>query len=104
MSALTGVAAAIRDVLAAAALGQIWITRDSDPVTGEICDEVDVWSSRPVRHQISAGEPELGIARSYMWVSGEFDISGRVAALPLAAARACFPCVPDDDRQCIVIG
>lgn len=96
--ALTGIAAAVRDVLAAIALGQIWVTRDSDPVTGATEDTVDVWSSRPVRHAVTLCAP------SATWVTSDFDISGRVANIPLAAARAMFPVLPDNDRECIVIG
>lgn len=101
MTAVSGIAAAMRDVLAASALGPIWVTRDSDPITAALDDECDVWSSAPVRHLVclaSTGAP------SVMWVTGEFDISGRIARVPVAAARAMFPCVPDDDRQCVRIG
>lgn len=98
MSALTGIAAAVRDVLAAAALGQIWVTRDSCPITGAPEDTVDVWSSRPVRHQTTLCAP------SAMWVTGDWDVSGRVANIPLAAARAMFATLPDNDRECLVFG
>lgn len=101
MSALTGIAAARRDIIAASALGPLWITRDSDPITGELDLEVDVWTSLPVRHTITITDTG---GRSSTWVTGEFDVSGRLCALPLAAALAAFPTLPDDDRQCIVIG
>ena len=110
MSALTGIAAAVRDVLAASNVGPVWLTRDSDPVTGEIGDSVDVWSTPPVRHLVSIPEEaarRLGIrapAPAVTWVTGEWDLQGRVACIPVAAARAVFPCVPEDDRQCVRIG
>lgn len=110
MSALSGVAASIRDVLAAGALGPLWITRDSDPVTGVVEDHVDVWTSAPVRHLVSIPEEAARRLRVHApalavtWVTADFDSTGRVARLPIAAARAAFPCVPEDDRQCVRIG
>jgi hypothetical protein len=79
-------------------------------VTGEIGDSVDVWSTPPVRHLVSIPEEaarRLGIrtpAPAVTWVTGEWDLQGRVACIPVAAARAVFPCVPEDDRQCVRIG
>jgi len=110
VTALTGVAAALRDVVAAAQLGPLWITRDSDPVTGEVEDYVDVWSAAPVRHLVSIPEEAarrlrvLRPAPAVTWVTADFDLTGRVARIPLAAAAATFPAVPEDDRQCVRIG
>lgn len=101
MTAVSGIAAAMRDVLAASALGPLWVTRDSDPITGALDDECDVWNAAPVRHLVTFAETG---APSVTWVTGEFDISGRVARVPVAAARAMFPTIPDDDRQCVRIG
>lgn len=110
MTALTGVAAALRDVVAALQLGPLWVTRDSDPVTGEVEDYVDVWSAAPVRHLVSIPEEAarrlrvLRPAPAVTWVTADFDLTGRVARIPLAAAAATFATVPEDDRQCVRIG
>lgn len=74
---------------------RFWVTRDSDPLTGVLETDVDVWTSPPHRAVC-----ELGA----FWVSPAdegWDLSTRWGRYTVASFAARVGTVPDDDRQCV---
>jgi hypothetical protein len=71
-----------------------WLTRDSDPETGEPCGFVDVWWSKPVRFTNYRGA---------FWLDRDHMMAERMERWSVATALVAGPC-PDDDVQCIRVG
>lgn len=79
--------------------GVYWLTRDSDPCTGELMDECEIWTAMPTRRECSL--TELGIPRSYYWMFGEWDLRPRLGKYRLSVVHAYIGTVPDNDRELI---
>lgn len=78
---------------------KVWLTRDS--FEGENEPFIDVWASKPERHRHVGDEFEsLGVT----WFDIEGGIEQRLERLSLAAAARKYRTIPDDDRQCVVVG
>lgn len=79
---------------------QVWITRDSDDETGELCSVVEIWAERPVRTTPKD-------TRGTMWMNyklGAFELyhlDKLLGRVPVELAARYFT-VPDTDRQVIV--
>jgi hypothetical protein len=69
-----------------------WITRDTDPDTGQLEDAIDVWTKAPYH---DGGQWFLDLA--------EMD-DHHATRLTLTRAARVLPTLPDDDRQCVAYG
>lgn len=72
-----------------------WLTRDSDPCTGQPSAHVDVWWSKPQRFVV--GE------RGSFWLDRNNAMDERQACWSLDHARR-IGVIPDDGMQCIRVG
>lgn len=75
--------------------GSLWLTRDSDDVTGVLCDTIEIWGLRPIRSRALNGAGAI-----WLPAIGRGAVIGRV---PLTAALAQFKVIPETDRECIRI-
>ena len=78
-----------------------WVSRDSDPETGELMSTCDLWSIRPIR--------EAKGSKGYWWHT--LDVSpdgvtlvGREGCFSLDAVRLWCGTVPETDRELLVVG
>jgi hypothetical protein len=72
----------------------IFVTRDSDPVTGELSPRVDAWFASPKR--LVVGD------RGALWWPPR-GLDDRAGVWTLEVCRRHAKTVPDDDRQCLRI-
>lgn len=71
-----------------------WLTRDADPIDGTPSHYVDVWFTRPVRHEVDRGA---------IWLDRDGMLDERFGCWSVGTARV-FGTVPDDGRQCVRVG
>ena len=74
----------------------LWLTRDSDDISGELSEIIEVWAERPTRSPVPA---DLGLGAC--WLPSHEDHAGLVLRVHRTGAARYFGTLPESDRECI---